>query len=204
MHRSAPCGAGGEQSFQGSEYALKIIQTAAGDVFLLRAEEGSLHAAVEVQVTVKDLLCLHSGLLRDKLLQKRRLLSRFTEKGKQILLRVVGIPVIDAAVHVDRQTGNDQKIPVNVDQSCPDPVRCLYDHAARDRQRSVQPRRAQHTAVLLYVQPDIAVLHRDLRVRLDLEHRRVAVACHDLESVKVLCLRHPERDQRGIVACDKA
>ena len=70
---------------------------------------------------------------------------------------------------MDRHVRNDEKIPINIDQLRRDALLRLNDYTTGNGKRTIQPWCTEHTAILLDIQLDIAVVHDDLCVRLDLK-----------------------------------
>ena len=103
---------------------------------------------------------------------------------------------------MDGEVGNDHKVAIDIHKPRLNSAFRSDNYSAGCRERSVQPRRAQHTAVLLNIEFHILLVYRDLRIRLDLEYRRITVTGHYLKSC-VVRLRDPESDDRGIISGDK-
>ena len=103
---------------------------------------------------------------------------------------------------MDGEVGNDHKVAIDIHKSRLNSVFRSDNDSAGCRERSVQPRSAQHAAVLLDIEFHILLVYRDLRIRLDLEYRRITVTGHDLKS-GVVCLRNPESDYGRIISGDK-
>ena len=102
---------------------------------------------------------------------------------------------------MNRQVGNDHEIAVDIHKSGLDPLLRPYDHSSRDGERPVEPGGAQHAAVFLDVELHILLVRRDLRIRLDLEDRRIAVTCHHLKS-RIVRSGNTESDDRGVISGD--
>lgn len=104
---------------------------------------------------------------------------------------------------MDRHAGDQQQVAVQCDQTGNDGVAFLHQHTARDRERAVQPCRADHAAVAFGIQPGVFLAHVDLGVFLDTECRRIRVGSCNVEAVVFQMLSHAERNDAGPVAADE-
>ena len=191
-------GPGREKSLQGGKRALQVVQAAAGDELTPQAQAFGGHTIVQEEIRIQNILRVHARLRRDHLQENVLLLSLFAEQGKHVHLGVIAVSVIDLTVHMDGQIGNDQQAAVNIHEPCLNTFGGSDHDPARDRKGPVQPGGAQHAAVFFNVKLYIPVIDRDLRVGLDLENGRIAVACHDLES-RVISPGNTEGNERRIV-----
>ena len=202
MDRHRIYGLGLDESLERCKCALQIVQAAAGDELVVKAQSRRGCAAVEIQVCVQNVLGGNARFRGNHLRKLVLLFALFAEKRKHVHLCIEFVTLVDLAVHVDREVGNDHKVAVDIDQLGLNSFLGPDDHSSGHGERSVEPRRADHSAVSLNIQFYVLFINRDLCVRLDLEHRRIAVAGHHLESL-VVSLRNTKRDDRGIVSGDK-
>ena len=99
---------------------------------------------------------------------------------------------------MNRQIRNHHQIPAHIAEHLLYPLRRLHDQPAGHRKRTVKPRRTEHSAVFFHIQAHIMSLCLHLRMCLNLKHRRITVAGHDLKAHR-RTLRYPEsQDCRAI------
>ena len=139
--------------------------------------------------------------MRD-LLCELALRVRAAVQRQQVDLGVELVAVVDLAVEVDRHVRDEHGVAAKVDQLRRQPPALAHDRAPRDGQRPVEPRRHQHSAVALHVQPHIRARREVFGVRLELERRGIAMAGGDLEVARA-SLRHGKRHDRRAVARQK-
>ena len=171
VHRDGLLQLGCEEALQGCERTLEIIQTSARDELAMEAERRALHAVIQEEIRIQDVLHLHTCFVRDQLHELVLLLALLTEQRQHIHLCIKRIAVIDLTVHMDRHIRNDEQITIDIDQLRRDALLRLNDHTTGDGKRTVEPRCAEHAAVLLDIQLHIAVIDDDLCVCLDLKNR---------------------------------
>ena len=95
------------------------------------------------------------------------------------------IPLVGFTVHVDRQVGDDQQVPVHLHQPGRYAARPAHHHPPRYGQGAVKPWGAKHPAILFYVKFYIFLFHQDFRVGFDFQSRGIAVAGHNLKTRKI-------------------
>ena len=206
-HGNALCRLRCDESQDRRVGALEVVEARRRQKAVLRPPDCSLLPVVQEQVHAAQVLFLFAGSLRHRT-EEGLSFTAHTIKREQVFLRVIGKAFVHLAVHVDRHIRDQQKIPVHVHQPAVQAAVPLHDDPARRGQRPVEPGCEQHPAVFLHIQFDVDVLHPDLRVLLDLEGRRITVACHDLKprrgaGIARVFLRQPEGDQGRAVPCDK-
>ena len=189
-----------EEALEGCIGTLKIIQPAASHELVVKPQHRTLHAVVQEQVCIKDVLCLNPGLLSNHLNEYIRLLALLTEKGKHINLCIELISVINFSVHVDGKVRYDHEITVNVYKSGLNAFFRTDNYAACNRKRPVKPGRTYHSAVLFNIEFYILLIYGYLSIGLDLKYRRITMACHHLETCVIL-LRDAERYHSRIISC---
>ena len=189
---------GGPEALRAAPGALEVVQPPGGEVCAVRAPDAARHPVHEVQVMGRDRVRVHARLLRDDL-----------QKGPGGVLRAperhhvdVGLPVVAAvylAVHVDRDVRDHAEIARGGDQSGRQAAVLPHDETPGHGQGTVQPGGHDHPAVGLRVQPRVPVRDLQLRFRLDLEGRGIAVRGRDHEAGGRV-LRQGEGDEAGPVA----
>ena len=121
-------------------------------------------------------------------------------EGAQVHLAVEGLAVVDRAVEVDAEVGDDEHVLVDVHQAALDAARRLHEHAAGQPQGPVEPGGVDGAAVDLHVQAQVVGRALKLGDGLHLEGGRVGVGGGYLEVIVVQMRAHPERDEAGVVA----
>ena len=94
------------------------------------------------------ILSLNTELTRDKRLKINALTTR-THKGNEILCRVGRELLVNTAVEVDSDTGDNEQVAVNVKKLNRDTVIGADYNAAGNREGTVEPGIEDHTAVAL-------------------------------------------------------
>ena len=182
---NGPAGAGVQEALEAAPDAFQIIQRGAGQEALVQAPYAGLLADVEEQVVAQDFA---PGLLFQHSCELPLVLGGGQQRqhiGDGIpLVAVVGLPV-----HVNGHVGDQQQVPVNVQQAAFGPVLGLHQHPAGNAQGPVQPGGQNLPAVALHGQPGVHAL--DLTVLFQLEGGAVRVGGAD-EKAQGFSLRHPE------------
>ena len=190
-----------EEALRAAEDALQIVQSRGGDVLFRRAPDGAGSAGIEEEVLCQHILLLHAQSISNegvKLLRSRRV----SEEGEHVSIGVKLFAVVGAAVHVDGHMGDEQQIPIHVQELSADLLPFPHDGAARHGEGPVQPGGADHAAVLFHVQPGVHSRRGHRCMLLDLEAGGVRVGGHH-EKALPLPFRDAEGDERGGVAACK-
>ena len=174
----------GQEALQSGEGALEVIQLGGGEILLIGAPDGARVAAVEEQVVTQDLLGLYPGGLGHQVHQLA-LRGLVAQQGQHVLLDAVFVAVVDAAVHVNGQIGDHQQIPVQIHQAGLQTALPADHHLTGHRQGPVEPGRAQHAAVLLYIELGVSAVPHHIHVFLQLKGGGVAVGGGDLHALKL-------------------
>ena len=85
-------------------------------------------------------------------IQKGTVCTFIAKNGKEILLRIVRVAVIDTTVHMYSQIDDHDKITVQIDQTGNKTVSLANHDFSGDGKRPVKPGSADHTAVPLHIQ----------------------------------------------------
>ena len=134
-------------------------------------------------------------------LQEGSLRLDAAEQWQHVGLHVPGIALVDLAVLMDRDVRDHEKVAVHVDEHGFEAVAVAHRQAPRHGKRPVEPGGADHAAVRLHVQLDVAVLHDDLGILLDLEGGGVGMCREDAEIFSFF--RDGEDHDRGVVPCEE-
>ena len=113
IHRipgSTPCQCG-----HAGPCAFQVIDPSAGEIRVACTPDAGVLASVQEQVVTEDPVFLHTGGLRDFPHQPAGAL-RTAIYREHICLRVKPVSVVDLPVEMDRQAGNQQRVPVQVHQ----------------------------------------------------------------------------------------
>ena len=100
---------------------------------------------------------------------------------------------------MNREIRNDHQITVHIHETACNALLGANDNSTCDRERFVEPRRKKQSTIFLHIEFYIGLVHLNLRIRLDLECRRIAVARHDLKSDKIP-FRNLKCDQRRVIS----
>ena len=159
-----------KEAAQRTVHTLQIIQPRCSKILLIQSDKCAVLAIVEEKIHVQHLLLVHARLLRDQLLPSA-LCIRIPEYRTHVVLYIVGGPFIRIPVHMNCNARNHEQIPVDADQLCLDRSSILYQYTSRNRKRTVKPRRAQCSAVLLDIELRISLTALQLRVYFYLKSR---------------------------------
>ena len=179
--------------------ALQIVQPAAGDELVVRAPDGRRHAIIEEEIASGHILDARAGGFGNQrpeaALGRCAAIERHGVHGEIVL-----IAVVDSAVHVNGDVGNEHEIARDIDQPRLNALIRFDQHASRNRQRPVEPCIDDQPAVMLHIELDV-MAGLQLGVLFDAEGRAVAVRGADLHGRKAP-LRHGKRDDARAVARD--
>ena len=163
------------------------------------------HPGIEKQVIPRNLFLRNPGSLRDQL-RKCSFCRLISQHRKHICLDIVMHAVVGFTVHMNGDIRDHDQIAVDVHKLRPEMISFLNYYASCDGQRTVKPRRDQHTAVSLHIQTNISSGCLHFRICLDSKCRAVAVRGRDHVPGKIRNLPsvfpfgNPERDHRRIVS----
>ena len=168
-HGDGTAGPGAEEALQAAPHALQVVQRGGGEPGLVQPPHRGLLADIQVQVVAQN--PAPGGLLQQR--PEFALCVGAPQQGQHI---GDGIPLealVDLAVHVNGHIGNQQQIPVNVNQPAFRALLRLHHHPSGDGQRTVQPGGKDLPAVALHGNPGIGA--GELSVFLYLEAGTVRV-----------------------------
>ena len=185
MHGNAVLRLCRKNTLEGCEGTLQIIQSSTSDKFFFRPQKGRFLSVVKEEIPVQNALLFHGKRLCDNLLETALPFLR-RKQGKHILLCIELIAVVDFPIHVDSEIRDNQEIPVDVQEPRFYALCCSKQHSSRYGKRSVQPRRTNHSAVLLHIELDIGLVYLDFRIRLHFKDRRITVTRHHLKALNRL------------------
>ena len=152
------------------------------------------------ELHIHKLLRTNTALFGHQPLQAA-LRRKAAQKRQHIRLCVELKALVRLFIHMDSQIRNHQQILLNIQQPRLQPALHAAQHASGQRQRPVQPRIQQHTAILFYIQLHVLFVHHDFRVMLQLKRRRIAVAGINLKA-EILRLRQHKGQQRRTITTD--
>ena len=127
----------------------------------------------------KDVLCRHLGSGGDDV-HERGLGAGHTVEREHVLLHFPLFMLVHAAVHMDRDGGNDEHGAVDRDELLCEVAVLRDEETSCDGEGTVEPGRHDHAAVALDIELHIGAVC-DLRILFDLEGRGVAVRGCDME-----------------------
>ena len=179
--------------------ALQIVELGREDIFLVLAEQRPFAAAVEEEVAAENVALCNACSLGDDGQDTAAFLP--AEQRQRIDIRHVLHAVVHRAVHVDSNIGDHKKIAVNVHELFRDPAVFAHEDTPRDGERTVEPRRHQHTAVFFGGELDI-VRAAAVGVLLEAEGRRIGMRRRHRKSARER-FRHAEGNGARAVAADK-
>ena len=125
-------------AFQTAKDAFQIIELRREDVAVVRSEKRSRLPTAEEEIIGSDLLNTASGCFRHQVHESALGIGR-TEEGKGIHIGFIGHAVIGCPIHVDRNIGDHQKIPIQINQLLPDRAAVLDQDPAGYGQGSIKP-----------------------------------------------------------------
>ena len=196
VDRNAAAGNGGEEGGQGRKGALEVVEPGGGDQ---AAPLDTRLGVVEEQVGGENVGGLHPGR-GCGMGAEGTLLEAGAVEGRHIHGGVVGCALVGLAVHVDGHVGDDGAGLPQVTEAALNAALRPDEKPSGDGEGAVHPAGAEHPAVGLRPELDIAV-SGDFRRLLELEAGAVAVGGGHHEAGEVP-VGQAEGDQGGAVAGD--
>ena len=188
------------KALHAAEGALEIVKLRGKDKLAVGAELRTPASAVQEQIRADDALLLDADAFRNDSQKAPRTFGGAVQRQGVDRSGVLHA-VVCAAVHVYRNARNDEQVTVNIHELRFELIALAHDDASCDAERSVKPRRHEHTAVLLGAELNVCV--RGLfGVLLDLEGGGIAVRRRH-HKAGGRAFWDAEGDDRGTVAADE-
>lgn len=187
------------EAAEAGEGALQVVELRRGDEFSLFAPDGTGDAAVEDEVMREDVFGFHLGSGGDDV-HERGLRAGHAIEREHVLLHFPIFMLVHAAVHMDRDGGDDEHGAVDRDELLCEVAVLRDEETSCDGEGTVEPGRHDHAAVALDIELHIRAIC-DFRILFDLEGRRVAVRGSDMEGFCAF-FRHGEGHEGAAISGD--
>ena len=161
----------------------QVVELGRRDKLVGPAPNARILTIDQEQIAAQNLIGLNVQLVGDQSIKVALLKLASADERAQVDGSVGSKALVNAAVHVDGKARNDSDLALGGKQTALNTVAFAYQHAARERQRAVEPGVVDHAAVGLGVQAQRLACAVELGHGLDLKRRRIAVRRRELKMI---------------------
>ena len=161
----------------------QVVELGRRDKLVGPAPNARILTIDQEQIAAQNLLGLNVQLVGNQGVKISLLKITGADERAQVDGAIGSKALVDATVHVDGEARDDGDFALGGKQATLNTVALAYQHAARERQRAIEPSVVDHTAVGLGVQAQRLARAVELGHGLDLKRRRIAVRRRELKMI---------------------
>ena len=174
---------GTQKCLQRGVGAGQVVELGRRDKLVGPAPNARILTIDQEQIAAQNLLGLNVQLVGDQGIKITLLEFASADERAQVNGAIGSKALVNAAVHVDGKARNNGNLALGGKQAALNTVALAHQHAARERQRAIEPGVVDHAAVGLGVQAQRLARTVEFGHGLDLKRRRIAVRRRELKMI---------------------